>query len=110
MSLGLFHIHARKHAKKLEPFPARSRFVRTMDYIMYAVALIAPLVLLPQVYIIYANKSVEGLFLPTWYISAAFNILWILYAIAHRATPIIVTNTLFFVLNTSATIGILLYR
>lgn len=109
MSLGLFHLHVRKHIKKPVPFPATSRFARIMDYVMYAVALIAPLVLFPQVYLIYSTHEVQGLFLPTWSISAVFNILWITYAIAHRATPIILTNILFFALNAAAAFGIFLY-
>lgn len=86
------------------------KFRHGLDFVMYGVALVAPLVLLPQVLFIFVNKSVAGLFLPTWYISALFNLLWISYALIHRATPLIITNILFFALNVAATIGIVLYN
>jgi len=108
--LGFHHLRSRALiAKGLEPFPARDILKRFLDYVMYAVGVLAPLALLPQVIQIYATKNASGISLATWVLLAFFNILWVLYGIAHKDKPIIIAHVLFAILNTLVAVGALLY-
>jgi uncharacterized protein with PQ loop repeat len=110
VNLGFLHLHSRKRLAKNDPFPSRKGFKRIIDHVMFFIACIAPLALVPQVYSIYATHNVQGLVGLTWWILASFNILWILYGLAHRTMPVVMTNFFFFFLNSAGAIGIILYR
>ena len=108
--LGLHHLRTRDRISDgLEPFPARSLLKGALDYVMYAVGVLAPLALLPQVIHIYTEKSAAGLSLSTWVLLTFFNTMWILYGIVHKDKPIIIANVLFAILNALIAIGALLY-
>lgn len=109
MSLGLFHLHARKHARKLVPHPAPSPLMRGFDYLMYGVAILAPLAALPQVIAIFASKQVTGLVLASWIMMAVINVLWIIYGLVHRTFPVWINASLWFLLNGAVAVGIILY-
>ncbi|OGC86804.1 hypothetical protein A3D70_00040 [Candidatus Adlerbacteria bacterium RIFCSPHIGHO2_02_FULL_54_18] len=107
---GLHHLYTRKRvSKKLEPYPSRSALKRLLDRIMYAVAVVAPLALVPQTVQLYTLKNADGLALSTWAILTAVNCMWALYGLVHREMPIIITNVALIVLNCSIVVGILLY-
>jgi uncharacterized protein with PQ loop repeat len=88
----------------------RAALLRRFDYIMDAVALLSPLVLLPQVLSIYATQNVAGLSLITWILFSGLNALWIIYGVARKSTPILIANLLSGVLNVTGAIGIILFR
>ncbi|KKW09416.1 MAG: hypothetical protein UY47_C0017G0003 [Parcubacteria group bacterium GW2011_GWB1_49_7] len=111
MSNGLHHLHTRKRLyKNLERYPHPSALKRTLDHAMYFVAIITPLVLLPQVLQVFTTKDAGGLSLQTWFLLGCINILWILYGLVHREPPIYVSNFLVGILNFAVVYGIFLYR
>lgn len=111
MNLGFLHLHTRARiAAEQDPYPHPSFIKRHMDRIMYAVALIAPAVLVPQVYQIFAYKDVGGLSLFSAVALSCFNVLWIMYGMLHKAVPIVVANTAFFILNVASVYAILIFR
>ncbi len=111
MSNGLHHLHTRKRLyKNLERYPHPGGFKRVLDRIMYGVAIATPLVLLPQVLQVFADKTAAGLSLQTWVLLTCINVLWILYGLAHREPPIYLGNFLVGILNFTVVYGILLYR
>ena len=108
--LGFHHLRSRALVTKgLEPFPARSSGKRFLDYLMYGIGVLAPLALFPQVIQIYTTKNASGISLVTWVLLAFFNVLWVLYGIAHNDKPIIIAHVLFSILNALVAIGALLY-
>jgi uncharacterized protein with PQ loop repeat len=94
--------HAGKRRKSKQP-------LSYLDYLIYVAAVGAPVALLPQVMQVFATHDVASLSLPTWALLALFNVLWIIYGIAHRDAPIYLTNFLLAMLNFAVVAGILMY-
>lgn len=107
---GFHHIRARVHAAKgLEPFPSTNKWKRLLDYLMYAVGIIAPFALVPQILQIYTTKSGAGLSLSTWLLLATFNILWATYGVVHKDTHIFFANVFMALFNGVIVVGVLMY-
>jgi len=98
MNLGLRHLSTRKRAR------------HWLDYLMYAIAMATPLVLLPQVLQLFADKTAAGLSIETWFLLGCLNFFWILYGLVHREPPIYIGNFLVGILNFTIVYGIFLYR
>ncbi len=108
---GFHHLRKRMRVSSgLEPFPARTAFKRALDYIMYGVALFAPLALLPQIIQIYSTKSGAGVSLVTWSLLICVNVMWGIYAVVHRDRHILFANSLLFCFGFVIVIGLLVYR
>lgn len=108
--LGFHHLRSRVLLSGgLEPFPAQGAFKRFLDRLMYAVGVLAPFALLPQVVRLYATKSSAGVSLATWVLLAFFNLLWIMYGVVHKDKPIIIAHSLFIVMNAAIIVGALIY-
>lgn len=98
---GFHHARARKRAGLPK---------KTIDWLIYPVAIGAPLALVPQVLQLYSTHSAAGLSCLTWSLLALLNFLWVLYGLAHRERPIIVTNLAFMLLDVAVVAGIFLYQ
>ncbi len=110
MNLGMRHIHARKRvARNLEPFPSSRLGRRIFDYFMYAVGLLQPAALLPQVAAIYIDHSTTGVSLATWLMLSVFNTLWAVYGYLHHDKLIMVANIFLMILDAAIVLGVLLY-
>ncbi|MDP2655552.1 MAG: SemiSWEET family transporter [bacterium] len=108
--LGFHHLRSRVLATQgIEPFPARGSWKRFLDYLMYGVSVFAPFALMPQIVSIYRDHQTQGVSLETWVLLTAFSILWTIYGIVHKDKPIIITHSLFMILDGSIVIGILLF-
>lgn len=107
---GFRHLRSRmRESRGLEPFPAETPFKRYLDYFMYAVGVLAPLALVPQITQIYSAKSSAGVSLLTWLLLMVVNVLWITYAVVHNDRHIIVANGLTLIFNAVIVVGIFLY-
>lgn len=80
------------------------------DVLIYPIAILAPLALLPQVMLLYATRDASGLSLPTWVLLACINVIWIGYGVVHKEKPVVVNSLILVVLNSSVAVGILLFR
>ncbi|HEY4488454.1 MAG TPA: PQ-loop repeat-containing protein [Candidatus Paceibacterota bacterium] len=107
----LHHVHLRKRRTRpgLEPFPARSAWKRLLDRVIYAAGIIGPIMTIPQILKIYGEQNASGLSPISWGAWTLLNIPWILYGLAHRERPIIITYTLWFFCNSAVFIGAMLY-
>ena len=107
---GFHHMRARMRLSKgLEPFPAKGVWKRLFDYLMYAVGIFAPLVLVPQILQVYKTKSSVGLSFPTWFLFVVVNTLWATYGAIHKDKHVFFANILMMIFNLIAVIGILMY-
>ncbi|HUD44754.1 MAG TPA: SemiSWEET family transporter [Patescibacteria group bacterium] len=88
-------------------YTSRKRHI--FDEFIYPVSLIAPIMTIPQLLSIWLQKSTQGISILTWSAYALVSLLWIIYGVIHKEKPIIVSNFLLFILDTSIVIGVLLY-
>ncbi len=95
------HKHAASHA---------SKNLRIADAWAYFFGIITPLFSIPQLYEIWNSKDATGVSLFSWSAFTVASIFWIYYGILHKARPIIISQSLWFILQLCIVIGILLYR
>ena len=107
---GIHHIHKRKRVHhKLKEYPHSNKFIRCFDKFLLFVAIISPLLVLPQIFQIYVMKDASGVSALSWGLFALFNIPWVGYGILHKDKPIVVGYSLWFVANVIVVIGALMY-
>jgi uncharacterized protein with PQ loop repeat len=110
-NLGRHHQHVRRRVHEgLEPYPHPSFFVRTLDQVIYVVAFLGPAFTLPQVYQIWASGQAAGVSVFSWVSYAAFDVVWVLYAVVHRDRALIFSNVLWFLVNFTVAVEAVLYR
>ena len=99
------HAHAQKHLRQKE----KSRH-DTLDWVLYLFMIATPLFELPQAIAIYGTKSAANVSLATWVFFAMSNIVWITYAIRNNLRLLVVVYSLYFLIEVSIVVGILMYR
>lgn len=97
------HHHIKKHTHKRE-----NNLIILMDKLMYVIALIAPVMTIPQLVGV-MNHHVAGVSLATWGAYAFVSALWLLYGILHKDKPLILTQFLLLILDGAIVIFVLLY-
>ena len=103
------HPHIRKRSRGLEPYPARTFWLRILDTVVMTVGILGPVFTLPQIFKIYVGHNASGISVVTWGAYVLFNIPWILYGYVHKERPLAITYALWFFVNLSVFIGALLY-
>lgn len=77
------------------------------------IALIAgvfqPLMTIPQVWKVYTTHSVAGLSIITWVGYCVLGLAFLAYGLAHHLKPVWITQILWFTLQMSVVVGILIY-
>lgn len=92
--------HYLKHRKAKQPF----------DYVVYFFMIATPLFELPQLYSIYSTQDASGVSVFTWGFFLLASIVWFVYALKKRLLPLIVTNSLYFVIELVIVAGIFMYQ
>jgi uncharacterized protein with PQ loop repeat len=111
MNLGLDHLHLRKRVyNNLEEYPHPEKLKRWFDRFMYAIGVVAPLALLPQVIQLYFYRSAAGLSPLTWILLGIINAMWATYGALHRENPILIANAGMATLDFVIVVGIFLFR
>ncbi len=113
MSLGVRHVAKRrkKTVRTKRPAVTHTSIVKeTLDLLIYPVAFLGPLALVPQVIKLYASQDPSGLALSTWLILGLFNLTWLYYGYVHKEQPIVITNLILAVCNFAIVFGILAFR
>lgn len=107
---GLHHLSKRKRAlDPLDPYPHPEKWKNILDQLLYIVSVVMPLLILPQVYIIFVHRNVAGVSIPTWSLLGLFSIPWFVYGVVHRDKHIMINYALFIVLDFAVVAGVLLY-
>ena len=119
MASGFHHFHKRQRKKELKatpkkvksPFetPSKTKLRGFMDTIIYAVAILGPLIAIPQVLKIWSLKEASGVSLVTWVGYLAGGFFWLTYGILHKEKPIIITNALWIFVQVFIIVGIIMY-
>lgn len=104
------HIHRRKRIhKKLEKYPHSNKWIRNFDKFLLVIAVIGPLLTIPQIIKIFTLKNATGVSVISWSLLALFSIPWIIYGFIHKEKPIIVSYILWFILDMVVVFGTLRY-
>lgn len=108
--LGQHHISIRKRIhKKHEPYPSPRLLAHVVDWFVYVMSVLIPIMTLPQVYEAFINHNAQGLVPITWFTYASANALWFFYGILHKEKPIIFANGIMFLFNLLTAISAVLY-
>ena len=105
--LGLRHKHERAKAHRQHKV---TPYLAFLDKLTFAVGVIGPFTVLPQIYTIFKTHSTQGVSLATWALIFIATFPWILYGVAHKDKSIIVSFTLWEIVNLTVVLGILMYR
>lgn len=107
---GIHHLHKRKRIhQQYQKYPHPIKWIRWFDSFLFIVAVIAPLVAIPQLMKVYVLQEVAGLSLITWSFYCVGNIPWVIYGFIHKAKPVMLAHGLWFLVNLCMVIGILIY-
>jgi uncharacterized protein with PQ loop repeat len=107
---GIHHIHKRKRVhQKLGMYPHPNKWVKFLDRLLLFVAVMGPLLTLPQILKIYVGQNATGVSVLSWGFYALFNIPWIIYGVVHKDKPIMIGYSLWLVTNIVVVVGVLIY-
>ncbi len=76
---------------------------------MWVAGLVGPISTIPQVVIIFANKSATDVSMLSWALYTATTVIFLLYSIIHRAKPMIINSLLWLLADIAVIIGVILY-
>lgn len=108
--LGEHHLHIRKRIhENLEQYPHPHKFKNLIDKLVIIGGVVGPVMTLPQVFEIYMNQNASGISVITWSTYIGLSLLWLVYGIIHKELPLIIVNTLTFILNIIIVTGAVLY-
>lgn len=101
--------HNHKHLKKRTLTVGRSKKPLLIDRATFVVAVLEPLVTLPQAATLYVHKTAAGVSLSTWVGYEVLTVVWLWYAVVHRDKLILLYQGLFFIIQTAVIAGGLMY-
>lgn len=98
-----------KHARAPQSHRAPSRSVRWVDNTTFVVAILEPLITIPQAVVIFRTHTAAGVSLSTWVGYEILTVVWLWYAIVHRNKMVFIYQGLFMVIQTFVIIGGFMY-
>ena len=99
------YAHHRIRLKQL----TNSQRKRLVKRSVLAIAVIEPLMTLPQVYEIWVMKKAEGVSGLTWGLYLIAAVIWLLYGLQLKDKPIIISSVLWLGFETAVVVGTVLY-
>ncbi len=84
-------------------------FVKIFHGIVIAVAMVSPLITLPQLLSIYVTRNASGVSSITWSAYIFTSAIWLSYGVMHREKVIIINGVLGVILGATIFFGILIY-
>lgn len=107
---GLHHFHKRKRVfQKHEKYPSINKQKRILDSLIYIIVFLGPVVTLPQIVNIWVEKNASGVSAVSWGSYSMISVFWLLYGIAHKEKPIIVSSCIWIVIHSIIATGAILY-
>lgn len=73
------------------------------------IAVIEPVMTLPQIYEIWVKRQAEGVSSLTWSLYIGAAIIWLLYGLQLKDKPLIISSSLWIVTEAAVAIGAILY-
>jgi uncharacterized protein with PQ loop repeat len=94
----------------LQKYLNKKKGTAIVDRLMSAAAVVHPLTATPQVYTIYSTHNASGVSLWTWFGFMTLGLIFLAYGILHKIKPFIVTQVLWFIVDFSIVVGVILYH
>ena len=82
---------------------------KSIGKVAYIVALVGPLSSVPQIYEIWTERNASGVSFVTWTLFLLTSVVWLLYGVAKRDRPLIISNALWVVGEAIIMVGAALY-
>ena len=101
--------NAHRHLAKKHRAIQVKKSARWVDRATYLVAIIEPIITIPQVYAIWSTRNASGVSILSWSGYWLFGIIWLYYGIIHRDKAIITYNVLYLITEALILAGALLY-
>ena len=108
-NIGLHHFHRTKLGKKVELSSFSHKLRGFVDRWIYFIAIVGPLLSFTQLFKILSEKTANGVSLFTWSTLLVLSIFWLFYGFVHNDKPIIISNTLWVILQISVVISVIVY-
>jgi uncharacterized protein with PQ loop repeat len=105
MNIGLGHFHLHWHRKI-----GHRAGLRFLDGVAFVNGFVGPLTALPQLHTIITTHETAGISLLTWWLFVASAALWLVYSVAHRAWPVMISAVLSIVVEAAVIVAVLVYR
>lgn len=106
----IHHFHVRKRVHHwLEDYPHPEWKKRFLDRGVLFIGALGPLVTLPQLYTLWAEKDSGSLSLFTWIAYIFIALFWISYGAVHKERPIVFTYSCWILIHLAMVSGIFLY-
>jgi uncharacterized protein with PQ loop repeat len=83
---------------------------KEIDWLMWFSGIVGPLSTIPQIWTVFVDKNVAGLSLLTGGLYTVSSMIGLLYAMLHRLGALVVSNTLWLIVNGLVAAGVVLYR
>ncbi len=106
ITMGMHHTWFHHLNKKKKHNPLIQKY---MDKWIYIIALIWPILTIPQVWMIWVHKNAESISLFTWGAYVLSAILWFIYGVIHKDKAIIFSNILWMIVNIAVLIWTIIY-
>lgn len=79
------------------------------DKFIYIIAILAPLMTLPQLFKVWEGHQIQGVSTYTWATYAVISLIWVVYGVRQRMKPIICTNGLLLLVDSLIVVGVLFH-
>lgn len=97
----MFYYFPHRHKKN-----KNSKQKHVLDVLIYPIALISPIMTIPQLSDIWVHKNIVGVSFITWASYSLVSGFWFMYGVHHKEKPIIISSGLLFILQFLIVIGI----
>ena len=110
MTNALHHLEIRKRIyQKHEKYPHPNKLKRLVDNLIYFIGIVGPLLALPQAFTIWTTRNAANVSLLSWSGFLVISVFWTIYGVIHKEKPIIVSSSLYTIINAIVVLGILVY-
>lgn len=103
------HIRSRRTRASGERHPTALTLL-LLDKSTVLAGIIGPLMTVPQIWNIYLLRSASGVSVISWLAFGILDIPFVLYGIVHRSNVIVITYSLWLVVNFAVAFGAVFYR
>ena len=107
---GIHHMNVRKRIyEKKEKYPHPNKLKRRYDKFMYVIAILGPIMTLPQLLKIWISHDSSGVSIISWAGFAIMAGFWGYYGILHREKQLIIMYFALLILQALVVIGAIIY-
>ncbi len=101
---------ARQNKRRIPSVAHRTPVRVAFDNGMYLVALVTPMLTIPQLLIVWTQRRIDGVSILTWGAYAAMSGVWLIYGLLNKQRQLILSQTCLFILDFGVVLGIFVFR